>query len=317
MTVPEIIIHLAGGLLSLFIGAEGLIRGSSSLALRIGIAPLVVGLTVVAFGTSSPELVVSLKAAIDGNGDISLGNVIGSNIANIALILGVAALIRPLKVQAQVIKREIPIMIAVSLLLIIFLINNEINRLEGIVFFIGIIIYTIVSVYLARKEKSKEIEAEFTEGIAKKPLKIRIAIPFIIIGLGLLIYGANLFVEGAVAIAKIYGLSQAVIGLTIVAIGTSLPELVTSAVAAFKNESDIAIGNVVGSNVFNILLILGVTAMVIPVSAAGITPIDIIVMLITAIIIFPMTWTKFTLNRIEGALLLSGYVVYIYYLLPK
>lgn len=317
MTVIEIIIFITAGLLMLFVGAEGLIRGSSSLALRVGITPLVVGLTVVAFGTSSPELVVSLKAAIEGNGDISLGNVIGSNIANIALILGVAALIRPLKVQAQVVKREVPIMIFVTLLLFFFLINKEINRIEGVIFFIGIIVYSFISVVLAKKENNKEVEDEFAEGVAKKPLKIWIAIPFIIVGLALLVFGANLFLEASIEIAMRIGMSQAVIGLTIVAIGTSLPELVTSAVASIKNESDIAIGNVVGSNVFNILLILGVTAMIIPVSAAEITMIDITVMLITAVIVLPMTRTKFVLNRWEGAFLLIGYFVYMYYLLPK
>lgn len=317
MTVIEITIYIAAGLLMLFIGAEGLIRGSSSLALRFGITPLVVGLTVVAFGTSSPELVVSLKAALEGNGDISLGNVIGSNIANIALILGVAALIRPLKVQAQVVKREVPIMIFVTLLLFLFLINNEINRIEGIIFFIGIIVYSFINVVLAKKEKNKEVEAEFAEGVAKKPLKIWIAIPFIIVGLALLVFGANLFLEASIEVAKIFGMSQAVIGLTIVAIGTSLPELATSAVASLKNESDIAIGNVVGSNIFNILLILGITAMIIPVSAADITLIDIIVLLVAAVIVLPMTWSKFILNRVEGVFLLIGYFVYMYYLLPK
>jgi len=316
MTVVEIIIYISAGLLMLFAGAEGLIRGSSSLALRVGITPLVVGLTVVAFGTSSPELVVSLKAALEGNGDISIGNVIGSNIANIALVLGVAALIRPLKVNTVVIRREIPLMIFISLIFVIFLINREISRIEGIIFFAGIILYSIVSVLLARKEKSKEIEDEYVEGVAKKPLKTWLAIPFIIFGLALLIYGANLFLEASIEIAKKIGMSQAVIGLTIVAIGTSLPELVTSAVASFKNETDIAIGNVVGSNVFNILLILGVTAMIIPVSAAGITMTDIIVMMVTAVIILPMTWTKFVLNRLEGAFLLTGYIIYMYYLLP-
>jgi len=300
----------------LFAGAEGLIRGSSSLALRVGITPLVIGLTVVAFGTSSPELVVSLKAALDGSGDISLGNVIGSNIANIALILGIAALIRPLKVQAQVIKREVPIMILVTLLLFIFLINNEINRLEGVIFFIGIIIYSFISVVLAKKEKNKKVEAEFAEGVAKKTLKIWMAILFIIVGLMFLVYGSNLFLEAAVEIAKILGMSEAVIGLTIIALGTSLPELVTSAVASYKNESDIAIGNVVGSNVFNILFILGITAIIVPVSARGITLIDITAMLLTAIVILPLAWSKFNLNRTEGAFLLIGYFVYMYYLLP-
>ncbi|MBS4032831.1 MAG: calcium/sodium antiporter [Ignavibacterium sp.] len=312
----EIIIYIIAGLIMLFAGAEGLIRGSSSLALRVGITPLVIGLTVVAFGTSSPELVVSLKAALDGSGDISLGNVIGSNIANIALILGIAALIRPLKVQAQVIKREVPIMILVTLLLFIFLINNEINRLEGVIFFIGIIIYSFISVVLAKKEKNKKVEAEFAEGVAKKTLKIWMAILFIIVGLMFLVYGSNLFLEAAVEIAKILGMSEAVIGLTIIALGTSLPELVTSAVASYKNESDIAIGNVVGSNVFNILFILGITAIIVPVSARGITLIDITAMLLTAIVILPLAWSKFNLNRTEGAFLLIGYFVYMYYLLP-
>jgi cation:H+ antiporter len=317
MTIIEIVLYIIGGLLMLFSGAEGLIRGSSSLALRVGITPLVVGLTVVAFGTSSPELVVSLKAALQGNGDISLGNVIGSNIANIALILGVAALIRPMKVQAQVVKREIPIMIAVTLLLFLFLINDEINRLEGVIFFIGVIVYSVISIILAKKEKNAFVEEEFVDGIAKKSLKIRVAVPFIVIGLALLVFGANIFLEAAVEIAKRIGMSQAVIGLTIVAIGTSLPELVTSAVASFKNEADIAIGNVVGSNVFNILLILGITAIIIPVSALDITIIDIIVMLLTAVIVLPMTWTKFVLNRWEGTFLLIGYFIYMYHLVPK
>lgn len=317
MTPIEIIIYLFAGLLMLFIGAEGLIRGSSSLALKLGITPLVVGLTVVAFGTSSPELVVSLKAALAGNGDISLGNVIGSNIANIALILGISALIRPMKVQAQVIQREIPIMIFVTLLLVAFLTDSEIGMTEGIVFFIGIVLYTVISVIIAKKEKSRKVVDEFIEGVVNKPMNIWLAIVFIIFGLVLLIYGSNLFLEASVEIAKMFGMSQAVIGLTIIAVGTSLPELVTSAVASYKNESDIAIGNVVGSNVFNILFILGLTAIIIPINSSGITLIDIMVMLLTAIVIVPLAWFKFNLNRIEGVFLLIGYAVYIYYLLPK
>lgn len=301
----------------LFAGAEGLVRGSSSLALRIGIAPLVVGLIVVSLGTSSPEFVISLKAALKNNGNISLGNVVGSNIANIALILGVAALIKPMKVQAQVVRREIPIMIFVSLMLVLFLINHEIDRIEGIIFSIGIIVYSVISVYLAKKENNKLIEEEFVEGISKKPQKTWQSILFIISGLGLLIVGANLFLEAAVEIAKIFGMSQAVIGLTIVAIGTSLPELVTSAVASFKNEADIAIGNAVGSNVFNILLILGITAIIIPINAEEISYIDLGVMLFAAVIILPLSRTGFVLNRWEGALLLTGYMFYLYHLIPK
>ena len=299
----------------LFIGAEGLIRGSSNLAIKIGITPLVVGLTVVAFGTSTPELVVSLKAALLGNSSISLGNVVGSNIANIALILGVAALIRPLDVHAKVIMREIPIMIGISILLLLLLIDGELGFLDGLIFVIGLIVYLVVNVLIARKEKNPEIDSEFSEGLKSK-LGIPVSIVLMIAGLGLLILGANLFVQSAVAIAKIFNVSDAIIGLTIVAIGTSLPELITSIVAAYKKEADIAIGNVVGSNIFNILGILGITALIIPISSVGISYVDLGVMLFTAIILFPLSRTGFSFSRFEGALLLAGYGGYIYYLIP-
>jgi cation:H+ antiporter len=316
MTELEIILYLVGGLVLLFIGAEGLIRGSSNLAIKIGITPLVVGLTVVAFGTSTPELVVSLKAALLGNSSISLGNVVGSNIANIALILGVASLIRPLDVHAKVIMREIPIMIGISVLLLLLLIDGELGFIDGLIFVVGLIVYLVVNVLIARKEKNPEIDSEFSEGLKSK-LGIPVSIILMIAGLGLLILGADLFVQSAVAIAKIFNVSDAIIGLTIVAIGTSLPELITSIVAAYKNEADIAIGNVVGSNVFNILGILGITALIIPISSVGISYVDLGVMLVTAIILFPLSRSEFSISRVEGIFLLAGYAGYIYYLIPK
>lgn len=312
----EVIIFLVLGLVALFIGAEGLIRGSSALALKIGITPLVVGLTVVAFGTSTPELVVSLKAALIGNSSISLGNVVGSNIANIALILGIAAIIRPLDVHANVIRREIPIMIGVSLLLILLLIDGELSFIDGLILVMGIVIYTVVNVIMARKEKNTEIGKEFKEGL-KTGLGVPVSIIMIVGGLGLMILGANLFVTSSISIAKVIGVSDAIIGLTIVAVGTSLPELITSIVAAYKNESDIAIGNVVGSNIFNILGILGITALIISVSSSGINYVDFGVMLFAALILLPLSKTGFKITRLEGVLLVLGYVVYIYYLLPK
>lgn len=316
MSPVEIVLYLVGGLIMLFIGAEGLIRGSSNLAIKIGITPLVVGLTVVAFGTSTPELVVSLKAALLGNSSISLGNVVGSNIANIALILGVAALIRPLDVHANVIMREIPIMIVITVLFLFLLIDGELGFIDGLIFVIGLVIYLIVNVLLARKEKNPEVDSEFKEGLKSK-LGVPVSIVLMLAGLGLLILGANLFVQSAVAIAKLFNVSDAIIGLTIVAIGTSLPELITSIVAAFKNEADIAIGNVVGSNIFNILGILGITALIIPISSVGLGYVDLGVMLFTAIILFPLSRTGFSISRFEGAILLVGYAGYIFYLLPK
>lgn len=316
MSPVEIVLYLVGGLIMLFIGAEGLIRGSSNLAIKIGITPLVVGLTVVAFGTSTPELVVSLKAALLGNSSISLGNVVGSNIANIALILGVAAIIKPLDVHANVIMREIPIMIVITVLFLFLLIDGELGFIDGLIFVIGLVIYLIVNVLLARKEKNPEVDSEFKEGLKSK-LGVPVSIVLMLAGLGLLILGANLFVQSAVAIAKMFNVSDAIIGLTIVAIGTSLPELITSIVASYKKEADIAIGNVVGSNIFNILGILGITALIIPISSVGLGYVDLGVMLFTAIILFPLSRTGFSISRFEGAILLVGYAGYIFYLLPK
>jgi cation:H+ antiporter len=316
MSGLEIALYLVGGLIMLFVGAEGLIRGSSNLAIKIGITPLVVGLTVVAFGTSAPELVVSLRAALLGNSSIALGNAVGSNIANIALVLGVAAIIRPLKVHAKVIMREIPIMIGISVLLLLLLIDGELGFIDGLIFVIGLISYLIFNVITARNEKNPEVDEEFKEGLKSK-LGIPVSIVIMIGGLVLLILGANLFVQSAVAIAKTFNVSDAIIGLTIVAIGTSLPELITSIVASYKKEADIAIGNVVGSNVFNILCILGITALIIPISTVGISYIDLGVMLFTVVILFPLSRTGFSISRLEGAFMLSGYIGYIYYLIPK
>ncbi|MCZ6702666.1 MAG: calcium/sodium antiporter [Ignavibacteria bacterium] len=311
----QITLYILGGIGGLFIGAEGLVRGSSSLAISFGISPLVVGLTVVAFATSSPELVVSIKAAIDGNPGIVVGNVVGSNICNIALILGVAALISPMQIKTQVIKREIPLMIFISFVFLLVLIDGSISRLEGTMFVIGIIAYIVLSYQSVKKDKDDaEIVKEFKEGIKAKPYKIWQSILLIVGGLGLLIIGSNLFIDGAIEAAVNLGVSQAVIGLTIVALGTSLPELITSVVASFKNENDIAIGNVVGSNVFNILSILGISSLINPISNSGITIVDLSIMMFFTILILPLCKSGFKLRRWEGAILFSGYIAYMIYL---
>ena len=315
MTAPEVLLYLVGGIILLFAGAEGLVRGSSSLALRLGVSPLIVGLTIVGFATSSPELVVSIKAAFIGSGEIVLGNVIGSNIANIALILGCAALIRPLKVNINVIKKEVPILIIVSVLLIIILIDGEVSLIDGIIFLTGIIAYVVISILLAKKEKSITAEETYKEEFQSK-FKTPLLLLIIAVGAGLLIYGANIFLISAIEIAKYYGMTDAVIGLTIVAVGTSLPELLTSAVAAFKNKADIAIGNAIGSSIFNILFILGFTAVLLPISAQGISYTDLGFVIITAVILLPFSVGGLRINRVEGMLLLIGYFLYIYFLIP-
>lgn len=310
-----IVIYISGGIVGLFLGAEGLVRGSSSLAIRLGISPLVVGLTVVAFATSSPELVVSIKAAIEGNPGIVVGNVVGSNICNIALILGLAALISPIQVKMQVVRREIPIMIVVSLFMIFVLFDDSISRIEGIILVIGILLYIILSYRsTVREPVTSEIIKELEDNLPRAPFNIWISLLLIVLGLVLLISGSNFFVDGAVVIAEKLGVSHAVIGLSIIALGTSLPELATSIVASFRNENEIAIGNAVGSNIFNILSVLGISSLISPISETGVTIIDLSIMMFFTIIIFPLSRSKFTLHRWEGALLVTGYVAYIVYL---
>jgi cation:H+ antiporter len=312
----EIILYLSGELVFLFLGAEGLIRGSANLAIKIGITPLVVGLTVVALGTSAPELVVSLKAALMGNGSISLGNVIGSNIANITLILGIGALVRPIKINAAVVKRDVPIMLLVSILLVLFLLDGQIGFFDGLIFIVGLILYTAANVVLSRKEKNIHVKKEFEKGLKSK-IGVPLSLAIMIVGLTIVILGANLFVQGAVAIAKLYNVSDAIVGLTIVSIGTSLPELATSIVASYKNQSDLVLGNVIGSNIMNILAILGITSLIVPIYFVGISYVDIGVMLLSAIILLPLIKRGSIISRTEGVILLIGYIGYVYYLLPK
>lgn len=305
------------GLVLLCLGAEGLVRGSASLALRAGVTPLVVGLTVVAFGTSSPEMVVSTKAAFLGQGSIALGNVVGSNIFNIAVILGLSALVRPLKVNVQLIRFDMPVMIAVSLLACFMFRDDAISRGEALILFVGVLAYTTVVVRMARREHSAVLNKEFEEGTPHTSKSVWLDAVFVLGGLGLLIVGARFFVLGAVDLAHVWGVSEAVIGLTIVSAGTSMPELATSMVAAFRKQEDIAIGNIVGSNIFNILAILGVSGLVHPFTAGGVTPMNFIFMLGTSIILLPLMRWGLRLNRYEGLLFLALYGAYLAVLWPK
>jgi cation:H+ antiporter len=305
------LISILGGLVLLALGAEGLVRGSSSIALRMGVTPLVIGLTVVAFGTGSPEMIVSLEAALGGNSDLALGNIVGSNICNIALILGVAALARPLHVRSALLQREVPVMVAVTLLLGVLLYDGNVGRVEGAVLTVGAVVYTVATYRAARRDRDTEVAAEFAQELpAPEPSTARSAALVIAGFVGLLI-GANVLVHGAVVIAQAMGMSQVVIGLTVIAIGTSLPELATSVVAALRNDADVAFGNVLGSNILNILLILGVVAMLQPISTAALRPLDLAVLIGSAVAIYPLLWRGRILNRWEGALLLGGYAAYI------
>ena len=305
------------GLVALTFGAEGLVRGSASLAIRLGLTPLIIGLTIVAFGTSTPELVVSLGASLNNQADISIGNVVGSNIFNIGIILGLTALLCPVKVSLQVIKHDGPIMIAVSLFALFLITEGTISRLAGIVLFTVLVAYTGFTIWLAKKEVSAEIERQFQDGVPSQSKSLYIDLLFIVGGLLLLVAGSHLLVVSATDIARFIGISEAVIALTIIAAGTSMPELATSLVAALRYQPDIAVGNVVGSNIFNILGILGVSSIAKPLSATGITGLDLWVMVAFAIALLPMMYTELKLQRWEGGLLLVGYVVYIWVLWPS
>ncbi|MFA6569328.1 MAG: calcium/sodium antiporter [Victivallales bacterium] len=304
------------GLVFLYFGAEWLVGGGASLAVKAGVTPLVVGLTVVAFGTSCPELVVSVDAAISHHGEISIGNIVGSNIFNIAFILGLSAMIRPLKVQMQLIRFDTPIMIAASILFIVFFLDKKISRPEALILFAGILAYTVTVVRMARREVKKNRD-DGIPGEVHAEYGLEVCVFFIIAGLTALIFGAKIFVHGSVMIAQNFKISEAVIGLTIVAAGTSLPELATSVVAAAKKQADISIGNIIGSNIFNILCIIGIAGLVSPIYAPGISMVDMGMMLITAVFLFPLMRTGFIINRIEGFILVLIYLGYLYYLLPK
>ncbi|MES1942811.1 K+-dependent Na+/Ca+ exchanger-like protein [Salinisphaera sp. PC39] len=309
-------IGIAAGAGLLYVGAEGLVRGSASLAVRLGLTPLVIGLTVVAMGTSMPEMVVSVDAALDGRGGLAVGNVVGSNIGNIGLILALAALVSPLAVKAQILRLDMPVLMVVSLLLVALLADGALGRLEAGALAVGAVLYTVFNLRLARRE-SAAVQAEFAEALPAPAGSAGRDLTLVIGGLALLVLGARVLVLSAVAIATGAGLSEVVIGLTVVAVGTSLPELATSVVAARKGEGDIAVGNVIGSNLFNILGILGVTALIRPLDAGGLAMADLWLMVgFTALLgVFMFTGTR--VRRGEGAVLLLLYVAYIAYLLLR
>ncbi len=316
------ILMFCAGLVFLVAGAELLVRGASKLAFSFGISPLVVGLTIVAFGTSAPEMAVSVNAVLGGQNDIAIGNVVGSNIFNILFILGVAALITPLVVNVQLIRQEVPIMIGASILLLLFALDGGISVFEGAVLFGLVLAYTAFLIVQSRNETkaaNAEYEGEFTpspEGAWDTKLPAQIGL--IVVGLGVLVLGSHWLVTSAVIFAKALGVSDVVIALTIVAAGTSLPEVATSVIAAIKGERDIAVGNVVGSNTFNLLgvvglsgLVSGSTGLVIPDS---VMQLDIWVMLAVALACLPVFVAKREIARWQGGVFLASYIAYVAYL---
>ena len=308
-------LYILVGFVALFYGAEFLVKGASDISLRFGVSPLVVGLTVVAFGTSAPELLVCLEANANGTPDQAFGTIIGSNICNIALILGVGALIRPIVIHRQIIRREIPILIAASVVFVLMLIDKKVVQWEGWLLFAGIVTYVISSLRQSKGEVGAEVSSDFSAeevAKAKNSSSSEMALSFIWIVLGLLAlkFGSSWLVEHGSIVAVEFGISQAIIGLLLLAFGTSLPELATSIVASRKGQGDIITGNAVGSCIFNILAVIGITAMVQPLTATDINWMDMGVMLGIIVIIAPMMWSRGRLSKLEGAILLLFYLSY-------
>jgi len=309
-------LYVAGGLVGLFLGGEGLVRGAARLALRLGMTPLTVGLTVVACGTSSPELFVSLKAVLGGQPDIAVGNVVGSNIGNIGLILAICALASPLRVALQVLRVDMPVVVGVSLVAVAMMADGVIARWEAALLAAGLVAYLGWVLRAARRQPvPKAVEAEFDEAAPRPGWGVVADLAFIGGGLVLLVLGARYMVEGASDIARTFGLSEAVIGLTMVSVGTSLPELAASLVASLRGKGDIAVGNIVGSSLFNLLGILGVTGLVRPLVVSGVGGVDLAVMIGFSVVLLPLMRSGFVVRRWEGVVLLAGYLGYLAWLL--
>lgn len=304
---------LLAGLVALYFGAEWLVRGGASLALRLGITPLLIGLTVVAYGTSTPELVVSVRAATQGQAALAVGNAVGSNIFNVGVILGLTALVAPLRVQFQLLKFDAPVLIGVALAFLLFFRDGQIDRWEALALLAALVVYTVVNVRMARRKASSGVGQEFDGAVPRPTGAAWKDVALITAGLAVLVLGLRLFVTAAVDLARAFRVSEAVIGLTIIAAGTSLPELAASVVAAARKQPDIALANVIGSSIYNILAILGVSgAAAAPLLGQGVTTLDTLVMIGLFVVLTAIAWTGFKLKRWEGALLLALYGLYLW-----
>lgn len=312
-----LLIYLVIGIALIVWGADRLTDGAAALALRLSVTPFVVGLTVVAMGTSAPELCVSLVAAINGSGGLALGNVVGSNIANALLIVGITALVAPMTLKRTTVMRDMPVAVAAGVVLLLLCLDGGIARWEGVLLLVLFVAFLLQTLYQAKRARQANEQGGAEEDVdeAVKSMPLWLSIVWIVVGLACLIAGGQVFVNGAVGVAKLLGVSDALVGLTIVAVGTSLPELATSVVAARKGESAMAIGNVIGSNVFNVLLIVGATGVVSPFTTAGITGVDLVVSAAAVLLLWLFSYTKLQIERWEGFVLTAAFVAYIAWLI--
>ena len=322
MTIDGLdIIRVIGGLVLLIWGADRFVHGASAFARNLGIAPLLIGLTVVAFATSAPEILVSVVAALRGEPDLAFGNAIGSNIVNIGLVLGFTAMVRPIQLRSATLRREMPALLAVSLLTVSLFLDTYLSRIDGLVMLIGLVIVMIWLTRLGLRSAANDPIAQDYDAEIPSHVSNRMAIFWFFAGLGLLLVGAEFLVDGSVNIAKTLGVSEVVIGVTLVALGTSLPELAVSLISAIKGEYGLAIGNIVGSNIFNLLAVIGVAASIHPIGvAATVLSLHIFVMVAFTLVLFAMTYDydgKAQLSRIEGAALFIAWVGYDVYVIAQ
>jgi cation:H+ antiporter len=304
-------------LILLYWGSSWLVKGSSSIALKAGISPLVAGLILVAFGNSLPQLAVSVNAALSGHGNIAIGNVMGSNLFNICIILGISALVSPIKIKMQLLKIEILIVIILAIVFMILFADRQISRVEGGILLFGLVLYMTLIITRARRDKSTEINTELEKSIPDQKMKWYWLAGMIVFGIGLLIAGSQLLVNGSLAIARSLGVGETIISLTIIAAGTSTPLLATSIYATSRKQFDIAIGNVVGASIFNILGVIGISALINPLSAIAISNIDLYLMIGASLLLLQFLKTNYSLKRDDGIFMIGMYLIYLYYLWPK
>lgn len=315
------IANVVVGLILLIWGADRFVQGAAAVASNLGVAPLMIGLTIVAFATSAPEILVSVIAALRGETDLAVGNAIGSNIANIGLVLGMVALIRPIELKSATLRREMPALLAVSLLTVALFLDSALNRIDGFVLLMGFVIVCIWLVRLGLRSSAADPLQADLEAEIPKDMKTWIALTWLIIGLAALLFGAELMVDGAIAIARLIGVSEVVIGVTLVALATSLPELAVSAVGAIRGEYGLAIGNIVGSNIFNLLAVIGVAAAIQPaVLPQTVLSLHIFVMVALTLVLFAMTYEydgRGAISRFEGLMLVAAYLAYTAYVVVQ
>ncbi len=308
--ILDIVLIIVGVWMVLY-GADRLTEGASALARRMNVPEIIIGLTIVAAGTSAPELFVSLVSALKGTPDLAVGNVVGSNTMNCMLIVGCAAMVAPMTISKSTVRKDIPFAVVASMVLLLLSLNSYLGRLDGVVLLAGFAIFMMYTLWQAKKGQAEPAPEQ------QKQQNPWASMFFVVVGLALLVLGSNIFVSHASSLAYALGISEGVVGLTVVAGGTSLPELATSVVAARKGQSAIAIGNVIGSNVFNILLILGLTATISPLEIEGITTLDMAVMLLSVVLVWLFSRTRYTVERWEGVLLVGGYLVYLAWLITS